>query len=358
MKFLISLTATIAVVGAGVGGAVENASSHQTASKTVPPKTNILDDAINKLQKTYGQTVQHPLLLDYYKNPITIQSADGQRRLLAALRDNQAQNHLSYYQDNLIREISPLTARKTYPNGQKAVQVNLTLQDKTGLSQSVKIWVAVRNAANEAQVISTKLNTAYKTKTQGLVIPNVESNLSVTANLINIKLALSEDETNNKLDFYQIGLIWNLLADQPKTNLVSGQSIASTFNLNLTKTPSDTVKIYLFDGNSREKNIYNLTQELADTYTKNNPLKIAFNQNPTIGANEGNVYQSIMTDKTLHLNAMQTIWLKNSIDESVNLSITSYTVNVPLYLKLAHLPWTPTPGVTPIFAQLYVTMVK
>ena len=194
MKFLISLTATIAVVGAGVGGAVADAGSHQTASKTVAPKTTVLNDAINKLQKTYGQTVQHPLLLDYYKNPITIQSADGQRRLLAALRDNQAQNHLSYYQDNLIREISPLTAKKTYPSGQKAVQVNLTLQDKTGLSQSVKIWVAVRNAANEAQVISAKLNTAYKTKTQGLVIPNVKSNLSVTANLINIKLALSEDE--------------------------------------------------------------------------------------------------------------------------------------------------------------------
>lgn len=180
----------------------------------------------------------------------------------------------------------------------------------------------------------------------------------MAANLINIKLALSEDETNNKLDFYQIGLIWNLLADQPKTNLVSGKSIASTFNLNLAKTASDNVKIYLFDGNSREKNIYNLTQELADTYTKSNPLKIAFNQNPTIGANEGNVYESIMANKALHLNAMQTIWLKNSIDASIDPSITSYTVNVPLYLKLAHLPWTPTPGVTPIFAQLYVTMVK
>ena len=65
----------------------------------------------------------------------------------------------------------------------------------------------MRNATNEGQVISTKLNNAYKTKTQGLIIPNVGRNLSVAANLINIKLALSEDETNNKLDFYQIGLI-------------------------------------------------------------------------------------------------------------------------------------------------------
>ena len=45
-----------------------------------------------------------------------------------------------------------------------------------------------------------------------------------------------------------------------------------------------------------------------------------------------------MANKALHLNAMQTIWLKNSIDESIDPSITSYTVNVPLYLKLAHLP--------------------